>query len=120
MINIGAMGKEQEIIYRLHAEICKVLGHSIRIALIDQLRDGEMSAGDLARLLNISYANLSQHLAIMRQNGIVEARREGSHIYYRISSPKVVRACRLMREVLMEHLTQNSELAKRVKGIEEL
>jgi ArsR family transcriptional regulator len=113
------MAKDQEVIYRLHAEVCKVLGHPLRIAIIDHLQDSEMSAGELARLMEVSKANLSQHLGIMRHNGIVEARREGSHLFYRITNPKVVQACRLMREVMLERVTSNEILIHQALAQEE-
>jgi ArsR family transcriptional regulator len=67
------------------------------------LDNSEMAAGDISRKMNIPKANVSQHLALMRNAGILETRREGVNIYYRISSPKVIRACELMREVLLEN-----------------
>ncbi|HEX7343292.1 MAG TPA: metalloregulator ArsR/SmtB family transcription factor [bacterium] len=109
------MKQREETVYQLHAEICKTLAHACRIEIIDHLREGEMQAGELARLMGVSKANLSQHLAILRRNGIVETRREGAYIFYRISSPKVVRACQLMREVLIERLNMSGDLAKMVE-----
>jgi ArsR family transcriptional regulator len=112
------MKPREETLYQLHAEICKTLAHACRIEVIDHLREGEMLAGDLARLMGISKANLSQHLGLLRRNGIVETRREGAHIFYRISSPKVVRACQLMREVLIERLNVSGDLARLVEEID--
>jgi len=114
------MNKSEYAVYQMHAEVCKTLASARRIEIIDRLRHGEMQAGDLARVMGISKANLSQHLSIMRRNGIVEARREGAHIHYRISSRKVVKACQLMREVLLERLTQSGQLSKLARSIDTL
>jgi ArsR family transcriptional regulator len=101
-------------IYKLHAGICQALSHAKRIEIIDILQNGEMSQGELARKMKVAKANLSQHLSIMREKGIVTARREGINIYYHISSPKVVKACQLMREVLLDKLSQSGKIAKQM------
>ncbi|MGB9408035.1 MAG: metalloregulator ArsR/SmtB family transcription factor, partial [Terracidiphilus sp.] len=76
-----------------------------RLKILNALREGEMPVSRiLAKMGRIGKANLSQHLAVMRQKGVVAARREGNLIYYRISSPKIIQAYDLMREVLFEQL----------------
>lgn len=74
---------------------------------------GEMSVTALSEVMGISQPNLSQHLTLMRQKGIVTRRRDGLNVYYRLTSPKIVKACDLMREVLLEHLEASAELARR-------
>jgi len=98
-------------LYELHASICQTLSNPKRLEVIDCLQDGELPVTKLAEIINISQANLSQHLAIMREKGIVIARREGSNVYYRLSNPKITQACDLMRQVLLEHLEAGAELA---------
>ncbi|MEW5985248.1 MAG: metalloregulator ArsR/SmtB family transcription factor [Chloroflexota bacterium] len=100
-------------LYELHASICQALANPKRLEVIDRLRDGEKSVTELAEALQIGQANLSQHLTVMRQKGIVRSRREGLNIYYRLSSPKIITACDLMRQVLLEHLEAGIELARR-------
>jgi len=99
-------------LYTLHASICQTLSHPKRLEVIDRLRVDEMSVTDLAEALEISQPNLSQHLTLMRQKGIVITRREGLNVYYRLASPKIVKACDLMREVLVEHLEAGAALAR--------
>ncbi len=103
-------------LYVLHASICQTLSNPRRLAAIDQLREGERTVGELMQAMNIAQANLSQHLAIMRQKGIVVGRREGANVYYRLSNPKIIQACDLMREVLLENLRAGVELAQSVRG----
>jgi len=94
-----------EEIFELHADVCRTLSNPKRLKVLNALRDGEMQVSRiLAEMGRIGKANLSQHLAVMRQKGVVAARREGNLIYYRISSPKIIQACDLMREVLFEQL----------------
>lgn len=99
-------------IYKLHASICHTLANPKRLEIIDKLRARELSVTALAEALEISQANLSQHLAIMRQRGIVTSRREGLNVFYKLSNPKIIQACDLMRQVLLEHLETAAELAR--------
>ncbi len=99
-------------LYKLHASICHTLSNPKRLEIIDRLRAGEMTVTELAEALEISQANLSQHLAVMRQKGIVTARREKLNVFYKLSNPKIVKACDLMRQVLLEHLEAAAELAR--------
>jgi len=99
------------LLFELHAQICQALGNAKRLEIMDALRHGERSVSDLASLLGIRKANISQHLMILRAKGIVTPRREGQTIFYRLASPKVIQACDLMREVLLEHLARSGRLA---------
>jgi ArsR family transcriptional regulator len=104
-------------LYEIHAEICKTLGNAKRIEILTVLKDRELSVSELADILGISSANVSQHLAVMRQKGILTTRREGVNIYYKISNPKVSQACTLMREVLLEQLEEGQKIAKRFSHV---
>ncbi len=104
-------------LYEIHAEICKTLGNAKRIEIINALQGGELSVSELADILGIPHANVSQHLAVMRQKGILTTRRMGVNIYYKISNPKVSQACTLMREVLLEQLEEGQEIAKKFSGV---
>ncbi|HLF90534.1 MAG TPA: metalloregulator ArsR/SmtB family transcription factor [Anaerolineales bacterium] len=99
-------------LYKLHASICHILANPKRLEIIDTLRSGELPVNELAEAMEISQANLSQHLAIMRQGGIVMTRREGLNVFYRLSNPKIIQACDLMRQVLLEYLEAGAELAR--------
>jgi ArsR family transcriptional regulator len=99
-------------IYNLQAEISKTLAHPLRIALLHTLKDGEKTVNELVEILNASQSNISQHLALMRQRQMVKTRKNGSSVYYRVANPKISQACDIMREVLMEQLSQKHEIAK--------
>lgn len=94
----------------LQASLCRVLANTKRLEILYALEKGERSAGDLARAVDTTAANLSQHLALMRQHGLVEARREGLNVYYRLTSPVVLQACRAVREALVDHLERQRSL----------
>jgi ArsR family transcriptional regulator len=100
-------------IYEIHADICKTLGNAKRIEILNALGDKELVVGELVNILGISPANVSQHLAVMKQKGILSSRREGNNIYYRVANPKVITACSLMREVLLERLEEGQMIARK-------
>jgi DNA-binding transcriptional ArsR family regulator len=100
----------------LHAQVCQALGNAKRLEILDALRSRERSVSELTGTLGIRKANVSQHLAVLRAKGIVVARREGQTIYYRLATPKVIRACDLMRQVLLEHLEHSGRLARSVRS----
>ncbi len=106
---------EKEI-YELHASICQTLSNPKRLQILNTLREKEMPVKKLIEVTGLSKANLSQHLAILRQNKIITARRDGVNVYYRISNPKVIKACDLMREVLYEQLSQDGKLVKKLRN----
>ncbi|MBI5642303.1 MAG: winged helix-turn-helix transcriptional regulator, partial [Deltaproteobacteria bacterium] len=91
------------------------LANPKRLEIIASLKDGELSVGDLVERLGITKANVSQHLAVLRQRKVVTARRDGVNIYYSIHNQKITEACALMKAVLMEQLAEGEKIAKRLK-----
>ncbi len=102
-------------LYHLHAEVCKTLSHAKRLEILNLLGNKEMSAGEIVSKMKVAKANVSQHLAVMRKAGILDSRRDGVNIYSRISSLKVIQACNLMREVLMEHHSKEDKVLRGLK-----
>ncbi len=105
------MDKTRIEIYNLQAEICHCLADPKRLMILGILKEGEMSVGELARTLECSQANVSQHLAILRNRGIVQARREGVTVFYSLQSPKISEACNLVHSFLIERLGKGSVFA---------
>lgn len=104
-------------IYELHADVCKTLANAKRLEILNALRDKEMTVSELVERIGALKANISQHLAVMRQKGILATRRDGVNIYYRIANPKVIQACDIMREVLFEQLKENGKLMKGIQNL---
>ena len=90
--------------YRLHAEVCKVLTDPKRLMIIDALAQGERSVGELAAALEVTLSNASQHLGVMRHAGLVETRREGTTVVYRLGEPDIVEACRIIDRFIARRL----------------
>ena len=99
-------------LYTLQAEISKTLANPLRLAILHLLKDGEKTVNEIAEIVGAGQSNVSQHLALMRQRQIVKTRKVGSTVYYRVSSPKISQACDMVREVLIEQLSQKQEIAK--------
>ena len=108
----GPASPERQVIYRLQAEMCRVLGHPERLAIIDVLKDGEQPASELRRLLRLGKVNLSRHLKSLKQVGLVEARARGREALYRLAFCEIGSACASIREVLALRLRHSAELAR--------
>ncbi len=92
-----------------------MLSNPIRLKVIHFLRDNERPVNELARLCQVPQVTLSQHLALMRQRGMLLTRREGTTVHYRLGNPKMVEAYDLMREILSERFKEMEELSRAVR-----
>jgi DNA-binding transcriptional ArsR family regulator len=97
-------------IYEIHAGVFKALAHPLRIEVIDVLQEGESCFSDILERTGGLKSNLSQHLSIMVSHGILKSRKDSRCNYYKLASPKVARACSLMREVLVENIKGRNKL----------
>jgi ArsR family transcriptional regulator len=99
-------------IWSLQSEVMKILASPRRLEILHLLADEPKEVGRLADEMGISQPNVSQHLAVMRAAGIVEAERDGREVRYRLTDPDVIAACSLMRGVLMRRLARLGELSE--------
>jgi DNA-binding transcriptional ArsR family regulator len=99
-------------IYELHARLCKALADPKRLLIINVLRDGPKSVSELTGELDLSQSNVSQHLAVLRERGVVQATREGNSVFYSLRDPRIVRAIDLLREVMAAQLAARSDLRR--------
>ena len=88
----------------LQAEILKTLASPRRLDILHRLAEGPCEVGRLAEELGVAQPNVSQHLAVLRSAGLVEAEREGREVRYRLTDPDVMIACSVMRRVLERRL----------------
>ena len=103
-----------EPIYELQADVLKTLANPRRLEMAHLLAEGPMTVGRLADRLALAQPNVSQHLALMRAAGVVEAERDGREIRYRLVDPDIIAACNLMRAALQRRLVRLAELSTRV------
>jgi len=97
--------------YRLHAAVCRALGHPKRLQILDLLRSGEECVCRLAPRVGVTESHLSQLLASLRAAGLVETRREGHSVYYRVRDRRIFEAIDRMREILADQLAHVDGLA---------
>jgi ArsR family transcriptional regulator len=98
-------------ITRLQADVLKVLASAPRLEIIHRLGGGPLEVGRLAEDLGLSQPNASQHLAVLRAAGLVDADRHGREIRYSLTDPDVLVACGVMRSVLQRRLARLARLA---------
>jgi len=98
-------------LYDALAESAKALANGRRAELVDVLAQGERSVEELAEEIDQTVANTSQHLQRLLRSGLVEARREGTRIFYSLSSPVVADLWRTMRQAAQEHVAGLEQLA---------
>ncbi|MDP3962566.1 MAG: metalloregulator ArsR/SmtB family transcription factor [bacterium] len=82
--------------YNKNALIYKILANSKRLEILNILKLKETSVEHLLKTTKATKANLSQHLALLRHNGLVQTRREGLNIFYRIVDPRIVAPCKIL------------------------
>jgi ArsR family transcriptional regulator len=102
-----------EPIYELQAEVLKTLAHPRRLEIVHELALGPRTVGRLAEDLGVPQPNVSQHLALMRSSGVVEAERDGREIRYRLTDTDIIVACGLMRGALQRRLARLADLSRR-------
>ncbi len=88
------------------AQVFQALAHPTRIAIVDALRDGEVSAGTLLAQLRVEAANLSQHLAVLRTKQIVVSRKAGNQVYYTLRDPVLIQVLDLLKQYFNSHLNE--------------
>lgn len=106
-----------DIIFKMQADICKIFANDKRLKIIHLLKDREMSNSDIMRETGLNKVVVSQHMNILKSKGVIVSRREGQQLFYSISNPKIIQACTLMQEVLVElHLARERAVSKLVKA----
>lgn len=89
-------------IFNVHAEFCKTLANPKRLIIIRALAEGEKTVGQFSEMLDLPIANVSQHLKALRDRDIVLTRKEGQKVFYSLTEPRLVEACDLIGDVIVE------------------
>jgi DNA-binding transcriptional ArsR family regulator len=97
-------------VYEAKARVIKALAHPSRLIMVDALAEGERCVCELQRLVGSDMSTVSKHLAVMRDAGIVEDRREGQNIYYRLSVPCILRFFDCIEAVMREDVRTRGRL----------
>lgn len=106
----------REPIYVLKAEFFRVLGHPARVRILELLRDGDRSVGDLQEALGLDSSGTSQHLGALRRQGLLDSRREGTSVYYSVRDPRMFQLLESARQILGSTLADNQSLLDELQG----
>jgi DNA-binding transcriptional ArsR family regulator len=107
---MNPIGLRQPPIYALKAEFFRTLGHPVRVRLLQLLRQGERTVGSLQAALELDSSGTSQQLAALRKQGLVETRREGTNVYYRVKDPRTLELLELAKAIIAANLAEGQAL----------
>ena len=100
--------------YQKQAEVAKAVGHPLRVAIVDFLRDGEQCVCDIALQVGSERSNVSRHLAVMVRAGILEYRKEGLKVIYKLRTPCILDFFSCITDVLRQQAKENEQLLKAI------
>lgn len=100
---------------RFKAEIFQALAHPTRIAIVEALRNGETSAGQLIEDLELEQANASQHFAVLRSKQVVVSRKEGNHVFYSLRDPVLIEVLDILKRYFYSHLSQTMSMLREIQ-----
>ncbi len=103
------MEPSDESFYEIKARVISVLANAKRLQIVELLGKSERTVSELAAELEIAQATTSQHLAVMRKTGVVETRKEGNFVFYRLADPKISEACAVMSRAIVDLLVSQQE-----------
>jgi len=106
------MKRRDNEIFELHAEFCKMISSPKRLMIVELLANKELSVTELADALGVPHSNVSQHLRVMRSRHIVETRKVGQTVYYRLTNSKLPQICAEIRSILLDGMEIRGKKAK--------
>lgn len=105
-------------LYTLKADFFRVLGHPARIKILELLRDGERSVGELQAALTLDSSGTSQHLAALKRHGLLESRRERTNVYYSVRDPRLFQLLEGARQILSSNLEETTSLLRELDAVQ--
>jgi ArsR family transcriptional regulator len=106
----------QDTLRRFKADFFQALAHPTRIAIIELLRGGELSAGTLIERLGVEQANASQHLSVLRAKRILTNRKAGNQVFYSVRDPLVIQVLDTMRQYFFTQLTEEQAMLDEIRA----
>ena len=97
-------------IYEKQADIAKSIAHPIRVAVLDFVKDGEQCVCDIAVAVDTERSNLSKHLSVMVNSGVLTSRKDGLKVFYKIKTPCVLKFLGCLRDCLKEQVAEQQQL----------
>jgi rhodanese-related sulfurtransferase len=111
-----ASGAAKAALFDALSSVARALGNGRRAEIVDILAQGERPVDELAAEISQSVANTSQHLQVLARAGLVKARRDGTHVYYRLASDRVGELWAAVRDVSSRHVAEVTLLADEYLG----
>ncbi len=105
-----------QAVHVVKANLFRVLGHPARVRILELLRDGERSVGALQKELGLDSGGTSQHLAGLRRIGLVESRREGTSVYYRVEDERVFDLLEAGRGIITRQLSEQQSILSELES----
>ncbi len=100
----------EDIVVKLTAELFKTLGHPARIKILLMLAEGERCVCEMIGQIDIEQSNFSQHLGVLKRQGLIEARKDGQKVIYKISYPSILDLVRAAEKTLGDQLGHSQKL----------
>lgn len=104
--------KTQHLLFEKQAEVAKAIAHPLRIAIIVFLKDGEQCVCDIAEYVGSERSNVSRHLSVMVNTGVLEYRKQGLKVIYRLKCPCILEFFSCMTSVLKQQAKDSEKLLK--------
>lgn len=104
------MDADRKRMYNQMAQVIAAAGHEIRLAILDYLKDGEQCVCDIAEHVEANRSNVSRHLAVMRNAGLVEQRKAGLKVMYSLRTPCILNIMQCVAGVLQERAQEANEI----------
>jgi len=105
-----------ELLTEARAGLLKALGHPTRIKILELLRDGERCVCEIVPELDFDQPIISRHLAVLRKEGIVECKKDGLRVIYRVNNRNIFALLDLVDDILFKKLNESSNLLKFLSG----
>jgi ArsR family transcriptional regulator len=104
------LNKQKKMLFEKQAEIAKAIAHPLRIAILDFLKDGEKCVCDIAAQIGSEQSNVSRHLSVMVKAGVLECRKEGLKVIYKLKSPCILDCFSCITACLKQQAKENEKM----------
>ena len=104
------LSKRKQLLFEKQAEIAKAIAHPLRIAVVNFLKDGEQCVCDIAQHVGSERSNVSRHLSVMSNAGLLEYRKEGLKVIYRLKTPCILEFFSCVSRVLKQQVKEDERL----------
>ncbi len=105
----------EEMVTRLRSELFKAISHPTRLNILDYLKDGEQCVCDIIEKLDLEQSNVSQHLGILKKQGLLQSRKDGTKMMYKIKYPEILDIIKLSNNILSTQLNETQEMLQYFK-----